>query len=590
MSKKHKNRYYHFLPRHLLVWGVIYLVALYLILEGMYYYQVYSTEKFFLQNANSYYMALGDLLAEKTPMEQPADVAHILNVYGSAMSLTTESYTERAGYTCLQDRETGEILMDTDAKLAFLRATDWDRADYAIPMYRRYQRKVAYYSCPREYIQQVVDQCDAWEKLLNEEMKGRAGRSSRGCDVLDFYIKGDTFLPGRIKVWYQAEYREENGDTAAISDEKIFDCTPGDTKGYEHFVVEENTEPYQGRKFSLGWSGYIYDIEGRLGQEESLREEALKYVEGLSDSVPTQVISSANPFLAFLRGDVTCVQKSDIRDIQGKEYRLLVYWKLQYSPLKDFDSIYVSIYLLALFILLASFTAWLDFLKNRYKLMTQEYRCTIIDSMAHDLKSPLMVAGSCAENLKENVHLEKREYYADEILQCIGRMDEIIKKNLELLNYDRVRKSLHKTRVDVRAMCQGLIKHYEPMLRERGLEVSIQGEMNVKADVYLLERALDNLISNTVNHSMEKTKIGISLGKREIRVENVAELDFKGSLKKLWEPLVMGDKSRNGKGTGLGLAIAANIFDRHKWNYKLIYKKEEKLFICRVTIPFGLLF
>ncbi|MBQ9488552.1 MAG: hypothetical protein IJU80_01315, partial [Lachnospiraceae bacterium] len=72
-------------------------------------------------------------------------------------------------------------------------------------------------------------------------------------------------------------------------------------------------------------------------------------------------------------------------------------------------------------------------------------------------------------------------------------------------------------------------------------------------------------------------------------VQNTTDIEYKGSLKKLWEPFVRGEDSRTGRGTGMGLAIVANVLDRHSWKYQLKYDKEKKLFLCLVKIPMGII-
>ena len=42
-----------------------------------------------------------------------------------------------------------------------------------------------------------------------------------------------------------------------------------------------------------------------------------------------------------------------------------------------------------------------------------EYKRSVINSLSHDLKTPLTIMSGCAENLKENVDREKREFYED---------------------------------------------------------------------------------------------------------------------------------------------------------------------------------
>ena len=57
---------------------------------------------------------------------------------------------------------------------------------------------------------------------------------------------------------------------------------------------------------------------------------------------------------------------------------------------------------------------------------------SLINSMAHDLKSPLMVMQGFCENLAENVHKEKKEYYAEQVLNNANYLNELMDKNVNL--------------------------------------------------------------------------------------------------------------------------------------------------------------
>ena len=54
--------------------------------------------------------------------------------------------------------------------------------------------------------------------------------------------------------------------------------------------------------------------------------------------------------------------------------------------------------------------------KDRKAYEMNEYRRNLTASLAHDLKSPLMAISGYAENLRDNIHTEKRAAYADSII------------------------------------------------------------------------------------------------------------------------------------------------------------------------------
>ncbi|MBQ2101482.1 MAG: hypothetical protein II477_10515, partial [Lachnospiraceae bacterium] len=121
------------------------------------------------------------------------------------------------------------------------------------------------------------------------------------------------------------------------------------------------------------------------------------------------------------------------------------------------------------------------------------------------------------------------------------------------------------------------------------LKIALEGELNVKGDEALLQKVAENLVTNCVRYTSEGGEIRVTFEKRGFTVQNATDIEYKGSLKKLWEPFVRGEDSRTGRGTGMGLAIVSNVLDRHSWKYQLKYDKEKKLFICQVKIPMGII-
>ena len=73
----------------------------------------------------------------------------------------------------------------------------------------------------------------------------------------------------------------------------------------------------------------------------------------------------------------------------------------------------------------------LAFQKNT-KNIQDDYRRSIINSLSHDLKTPLTIISGSAESLKENVNPEKREFYENAIIENVRYTESIINDALEL--------------------------------------------------------------------------------------------------------------------------------------------------------------
>lgn len=247
--------------------------------------------------------------------------------------------------------------------------------------------------------------------------------------------------------------------------------------------------------------------------------------------------------------------------------------------------VYAMSYVIALSI--AAIVARMKYLKLKSAYDMEDYRITMTNTMAHDLKSPLMSISGYAENLKANINTDKKEYYADSILENVSYMNDIIANVLELSKVETGALKLNMVDIEVEELVAELSDHYRDALKEKSLELKVEGTLKIKADKVLMQQAMDNIIGNAIKYSKENTTIEVSLeknkGKGLIAVSNVSSQDIGKDAKNLWKPFVKGDNSRSNKqGTGVGLAIVKNILELHGYGLKLscedgIFKVEIKV-------------
>lgn len=239
--------------------------------------------------------------------------------------------------------------------------------------------------------------------------------------------------------------------------------------------------------------------------------------------------------------------------------------------------------------LIALCCTYLRYIKLRAMYTMEDYRRTLTDSMAHDLKSPLMAISGYAENLKENVNTEKKEHYAESIINNVQYMNDIISNILQLSRLESGTIKLNKENLELKNLIEQNLEKYEEVLSENNLKIKMENSVIVKGDVKLLSQALDNLISNAVKYSEPDSVIeiiaedNIMSGAKKITFSNSCNEQPDVSVQDLWKPFVKADNSRsNQTGTGIGLTIAKNIFEMHGFKQKLFY--EEGRFIVEIQL------
>ena len=145
---------------------------------------------------------------------------------------------------------------------------------------------------------------------------------------------------------------------------------------------------------------------------------------------------------------------------------------------------------------------------------------------------------------------------------------------LHLSHFDRSSKSHQIENFKVNTLVDEFIERSKILTSTKNLSITSSStntnNVDVKGNKFLLDRALDNLMSNAIRHSPNNSEIEI---KTEIDNENCyisisdqGEGVIEESLEKIFEPFHRLDTSRNREtgGFGLGLSLVKQIVELHK--------------------------
>lgn len=199
---------------------------------------------------------------------------------------------------------------------------------------------------------------------------------------------------------------------------------------------------------------------------------------------------------------------------------------------------------------------------DREKLSAESDRLhrTLLDSVSHELKTPLAVLRSAAENLV-TADETKRQTLTDEIRTATRRLDRLVGN---LLSQSRVESGGLRPQMDwcdVRDLIGASRKAVGEALAGREVKLELSSEMPLwMADPVLMEQILSNLLLNAALHTPEGLPIHISAGVNErLRVVYVAIDDAGPGIPEevretLFQKFSRGNSARPG-GVGLGLSI-----------------------------------
>lgn len=364
--------------------------------------------------------------------------------------------------------------------------------------------------------------------------------------VKDYYVKDNKYYLGVIEL---SNYMD--GEVT-----ETLDLTPENVEGYKRVEVSDTGEYYF-------YEPCIY------GPEESNADylELQDYINrtglyGNSYGFEYEM----DGFNIFVTGHNTFVLADGVRYIMfgSSNVNLYMYYK---------EWIILTIIAIPLVAFsIGALMAFVKYTKLRAQYTMEDYRRTLTDSMAHDLKSPLMAISGYAENLKENVNTDKKDHYAESIITNVRYMNDIISNVLELSKLEAGSITLKKKDINLNLLIKNCREKYEALIEEKNLKIECGNLPNVIGDESLLMQAFDNLLSNAVKYSEPYTTIEIKSEADRVIVSNSCNLSEDLRPDDLWKPFVKGDNARgNESGTGIGLTIAKNIFEMHGFKQKILY-------------------
>ena len=469
------------------------------------------------------------------------------------------SFSYDTTYFCmLYDTQNGKIVADCDENIfLFIRESEEEPA--------------IMYTCPTSAVPEYTA---VFESITGDIVT--YNNYYIETDIETFYIKGNEFRPGKMTAYVMPiDYDEvlHEADTYA-KEIYSFDFTPVEN-GYTECQADDyktvlgpivaghgDTTCYAYPETAAdAWSvlHHTYDEETGCMMPEELNLTVGWGGTTLLITAETQMYFSEN---------------------ENYTLRSICYYDVADYTLVPFILFIVAFIILSCLICLISSKITYAGLKAQYDM--EDYRKTLMNTMAHDLKSPLMSISGYAENLKESVHAEKREHYATAIMENVDHMNRIISDILSLSKTEDGNVVLNKTELSVEDIIRDCLKKYELQMSERKLQAETVGSLSFRADKTLFTEAMDNLIGNAVKYADRNSQITFKLDKKGIGITNQCSAEIE-NVNELLKPFVTGNENRSNKGgSGLGLAIAKNIMDLHK--FKMNVEFEDKKFKVEIKL------
>ena len=201
-------------------------------------------------------------------------------------------------------------------------------------------------------------------------------------------------------------------------------------------------------------------------------------------------------------------------------------------------------------------------------------RQKFVAEVSHELKTPLTTIRTYTETLLSGYLDDKKT--ATSLLTTVenetDKMTALVQNLLILNRFDMQRVDTHKEFFSIDALLRRLTDMFRLEAEQKGLTLTYNRTTEIHdiyADEDQIERAVKNIISNSIRYCAKGDKIQIYAGTLYnnvyIKVEDSGKGIPKADLAHVFERFYRVDKARSREkgGTGLGLSITKEIIENH---------------------------
>lgn len=232
-------------------------------------------------------------------------------------------------------------------------------------------------------------------------------------------------------------------------------------------------------------------------------------------------------------------------------------------------------------------------LATAFNTMTEQL-CQLLDrqqqllrDISHDLRTPLARQRVAIELASEG---SVDEDLLASILRQNERLEAMTSQILTLYRVAEQGREIDRDPVRPFLLVDHVLRDVADYAEHRGVDCKLVADLQSKSvsvlgDASLLQRCIDNIVQNALDHTPPGHGIHVTLKVESEQLALTIEDEGPGvsaeSLPHLFEPFYRGDKARGSGGWGLGLAIARDIVQAHSGNIRAENSEQRGL---RVTI------
>jgi two-component system sensor histidine kinase CreC len=143
------------------------------------------------------------------------------------------------------------------------------------------------------------------------------------------------------------------------------------------------------------------------------------------------------------------------------------------------------------------------FKKMQEALEGKKYVEHYVQTLTHEIKSPLSAIRGAAELLEEKMAPERRVRFLKNIRNEADRIQDLVDRLLELSALENRRRPYRMEPIHVASMISSVMESKRPLISKKGLhtEIHVPENFTVKGNIFLLHQAVSNIVQNAVDFS-----------------------------------------------------------------------------------------
>ena len=203
----------------------------------------------------------------------------------------------------------------------------------------------------------------------------------------------------------------------------------------------------------------------------------------------------------------------------------------------------------------------------------ESYRRELISNVSHDMRTPLTMIRAYAEMI-QNISgddPEKRNAHLDVIISQADHLSDFVNASLNLSRLQSGKAELHYEVFELSDLVAVRVEDYRSIYPEMDIEMHTDPGSLIRADLSMIERLMDNLVSNAVKYGASPICVNV-INKGDLVELQVAD-HGKGIPENMrhmvWNRYYRINPDDKSRSAGVGLSIVQEIAKLHGIEYGL---------------------